>query len=755
VGYRLGGRYRVKTFADTISGWGVRARDEQGEADVVLHVIDPKIVQSADDRSQFMSMCRQARRVDHVNVARVLDEGEDSKTVFYVMPLIEGLSLRRIIDLRLEKKEVFTFKETLPLFNQLADGLSKLGRMKFHGGLAPETVVVLPDLLKITALPNFHGLPRRPHVVKHEAWGAIHYIAPEARSETAKPDGRADVYSLAVILTEMMTGCVHGRDSNAKLKGARELLGKNLVEVMRRALSTDPAKRHDNVSTFVDAVFDQVDEADFPVVELEEDDPDLLHDQADHTFDDLEFNALTLQPPTLALSDEQDGAATGELEVSADDFEVDLGEVAAVPKRDAVPISFASGRVEETLDGADTLQSFDDGPNTGDIGVVSEVRKAKITELPPTRAIPRTNDQVKPTTMLAVGIVLVGLMLSLVILFSSDSEPPAIPPVVTAPVVEPPTELVVEPTEVQVEDGEPSAAPALAEPVEVVALPVQRVEATSSPAPEPTTSTPTLAPTPPVALSPVADDDPIELPPELPAPPAEPAVPAESSTKPPPPPPPPAVVVPRPAAEPVAAAEAESEVSEPTCRRGMLMIEAGAFTYGTRHGDPMRGFGDRAAERVIMDAYCIDIYEYPNTRGRTPKVKTSWASADSSCRARGKRLCTEMEWERACKGRTGTRFPFGNQFQDGLCNLSTESSTGKVGLSGAFQKCRSGFGVADMAGNVAEWTSSQWSGDVPDKVVKGGAADQGMYSGRCGDRANESASTRSDTLGFRCCADSQ
>ena len=627
VGYRLGGRYRVKTFADTISGWGVRARDEQGEADVVLHVIDPKIVQSADDRSQFMSMCRQARRVDHVNVARVLDEGEDSKTVFYVMPLIEGLSLRRIIDLRLEKKEVFTFKETLPLLNQLADGLSKLGRMKFHGGLAPETVVVLPDLLKITALPNFHGLPRRPHVVKHEAWGAIYYIAPEARSETAKPDGRADVYSLAVILTEMMTGCVHGRDSDAKLTGAREVLGKNLVEVMRKALSTDPAKRYDNVSSFVDAVFDQVDEADFPVVELEEDDPDLLHDQSDHTFDDMEFDALTLQPPTVAVSDEQDGAATGELEVSADDFEVDVGEVAAVPKREAVPVSFASGRVEETLDGADTLQSFDDGPSTGDIGVVSEVRKAKITELPPTRAIPRTNEQVKPTTMLAVGIVLAGLMLSLVILFSSDSESPAIAPVVTAPVVEPPAELIVAPAEVQVEDGEPSAAPALDEATEVVAVPLQQVEATSSAPSAPSTSAPTPAPAPAptpapaVVLSPVPDDDPIELPPELPARPQEPVAPVVSSTKPPPPPPPPAVVVPRPAAEPVAAVEAEPEVSEPTCRRGMLMIEAGAFTYGTRHGDPMRGFGDRVAERVIMDAYCIDIYEYPNTRGRSPKVR--------------------------------------------------------------------------------------------------------------------------------------
>ena len=309
-------------------------------------------------------------------------------------------------------------------------------------------------------------------------------------------------------------------------------------------------------------------------------------------------------------------------------------------------------------------------------------------------------------------------------------------------------------------DAEPSAqSPEPEEPV--VAVPVQQVEATSAPvvaapAPEPTPATPVPTPAPSVT-QPVVEDEPIELPPEPPAPPAAPTVVASPTVSPstPPPPPPPPAVVPRPAPEPVAEAQPEPELREPSCRRGMLLIEAGAFTYGTRHGDPMRGFGDRAAERVIMDAYCIEIYEYPNTRGRAPKVKSSWAQADASCKARGKRLCSEMEWERACKGKTGTRFPFGNQFEDGVCNLSTDSSTGKVGLAGAFQRCRSGFGVADMAGNVAEWTSSKWSSDVPDKVVKGGAADQGMYSGRCGDRANESASTRSDTLGFRCCAATQ
>jgi formylglycine-generating enzyme required for sulfatase activity len=93
----------------------------------------------------------------------------------------------------------------------------------------------------------------------------------------------------------------------------------------------------------------------------------------------------------------------------------------------------------------------------------------------------------------------------------------------------------------------------------------------------------------------------------------------------------------------------------------------------------------------------------------------------------------------------------GNEFDAQACNAGGDGR--KPGLAGQFPRCRSADGVVDMAGNVAEWTSGRWSSDIPDKVVKGGSADQAYYTTRCAARSNESAGSKSSTLGLRCCRD--
>ena len=157
---------------------------------------------------------------------------------------------------------------------------------------------------------------------------------------------------------------------------------------------------------------------------------------------------------------------------------------------------------------------------------------------------------------------------------------------------------------------------------------------------------------------------------------------------------------------------------------------------------------------LVLDGYCVDIYEFPNQRGKLPTTNISWSRAKKACERVNKRMCSEAEWERACKGPSGTRFPYGNNFDKSYCNVSDGASESRtVGPTGVYGRCRSGFGVVDLAGNVAEWTASSWGKGVPDKVVKGGAADQAHYMSRCAARANESSGGRQSNIGFRCCAD--
>ncbi|MEO1171541.1 MAG: inactive serine/threonine-protein kinase VRK3, partial [Myxococcota bacterium] len=236
-GQRLGERYRV---ADAIGlgtvGWVLRARDEQTNRDVAVKVINPNLLQTDSERSTFSKTLRQARKVDHPNVTPVYDEGREGRYTFYTMPYLEGLTLRKIIDLRIEKQQTFALSEVLPLTAQLTQAADAWGRFGYHGAIRPNSVVVLPDVLKVTALAHHQGLPRKPFVVFQEQARASEYLAPEARQADGPVDVRADLYSIAVIFAEMLTGVVYGRNEET-WKKAESALAAPLVEVLGIALA--------------------------------------------------------------------------------------------------------------------------------------------------------------------------------------------------------------------------------------------------------------------------------------------------------------------------------------------------------------------------------------------------------------------------------------------------------------------------------------------------------------------------------------
>lgn len=193
----------------------------------------------------------------------------------------------------------------------------------------------------------------------------------------------------------------------------------------------------------------------------------------------------------------------------------------------------------------------------------------------------------------------------------------------------------------------------------------------------------------------------------------------------------------------------------PGCPAGMRLIPAGAFMLGTKANDPMRGFDEKPFGKVEVKEYCIDSYEYPNRQGQAPTSALTFVAAENACKSRNKRLCTEEEWEKACKGPGSARFPYGDAFDADTCNTEDEDGEDRaVGPSGAFGKCRSGYGVFDLSGNVAEWTASSYNAEIADRTLKGGASDRPDHDTRCAARKNGPPGMKSAQIGFRCCADS-
>jgi hypothetical protein len=176
-----------------------------------------------------------------------------------------------------------------------------------------------------------------------------------------------------------------------------------------------------------------------------------------------------------------------------------------------------------------------------------------------------------------------------------------------------------------------------------------------------------------------------------------------------------------------------------SCEEGMALIPA-PFVPGTPEPDS-------AGRNWGPGAFCMDMYEFPNESAGEPAVARSWSDADSLCAGRGKRLCTEAEWELACGGWQGDAYPYGKRYDGARCN--TESAT--IQLSGSEEGCRSPFGVYDLSGNVFEWTASDWSDRYQEKVVRGGNWSAGAGNSTCKARFGQPTATTSQAIGFRCC----
>ncbi len=150
-----------------------------------------------------------------------------------------------------------------------------------------------------------------------------------------------------------------------------------------------------------------------------------------------------------------------------------------------------------------------------------------------------------------------------------------------------------------------------------------------------------------------------------------------------------------------------------------------------------------------------------------PVTGVSWQDADAYCRAVGRRLPSEVEWEKAARGPKGLEFPWGNEWSERKANVGADQSREPGPMPvGSFPAGRSPYGIDDMAGNVMEWVAD-WYEAYPGsdyqskafgrryKVARGGGwGGIGHYVlshfYRAAYRFNLRPGSRYNDLGFRC-----
>lgn len=166
----------------------------------------------------------------------------------------------------------------------------------------------------------------------------------------------------------------------------------------------------------------------------------------------------------------------------------------------------------------------------------------------------------------------------------------------------------------------------------------------------------------------------------------------------------------------------------------------------------------RDVNMVRVDNFYIDIYEYPNQQGALPQVGITFSEAESLCSALDKRLCTELEWQRAATGPANMPYGYGPSFESGRCNTPTSANgtwSGGASLApcGSFGECKNAYGIHDMIGNVWEWTSTWYSPQQQWRIVRGGSYFHSANWARTDTRYGRylDGQYRLDLVGFRCC----
>ena len=215
----------------------------------------------------------------------------------------------------------------------------------------------------------------------------------------------------------------------------------------------------------------------------------------------------------------------------------------------------------------------------------------------------------------------------------------------------------------------------------------------------------------------------------------------------------------------------------------MIAIPAGEFTMGSDVED------ERPPHAVFVEAFEMDRFEVTNqeferfvyemgyitdaekagdtswqayVQGKPnhPVVKASWNDAKAYCEWVGKRLPTEAEWEKAARGTDGRAYPWGNQWDAAKANAKEAKHRGTTAV-GSFPGGASPYGVMDMAGNVAEWTSDWFKaypgGDFASpyfgekyRVIRGGGWFSDKQLVRTTERSCSGVELANDDVGFRC-----
>ncbi len=336
LGKRLDGRYEIHELIG-IGGMAnvYRCTDTLDDREVAIKILKDEFLNNDEFIRRFKNESKAIAMLSHPNIVKVYDVSFGDMIQYIVMEYIDGITLKEFI----ERQGVLEWKEALLFTTQVLRALQHAHESGIvHRDIKPQNIMLLQDgTIKVTDFGIARFSDKATRTMTDQAIGSVHYIAPEqARGDVT--DGKTDIYSVGVMLYEMLTGKLPFEGDSAVSVALMQLqstpipprevnptIPEGLEQITMRAMEKQPENRYTsaaemlsdierfrmNPSIVFDYVMPFVDEAPTRFVDSGEDEADGIAYNLE-TFDEKTEQANGSETPDAADAGAADGTQTEE-----------------------------------------------------------------------------------------------------------------------------------------------------------------------------------------------------------------------------------------------------------------------------------------------------------------------------------------------------------------------------------------------------------------------------------------------------------
>ena len=259
----LARRYELQ---ELIGGGGMadvyKAQDKLLDRAVAVKILHQQYANDAEFVEKFRREATAAAKLAHPNIVNIYDVGEDGGSQYIVMEYVSGSTLKEVI----QQKGCLEPIEAVRIAKEIASALESAHRNNLvHCDIKPHNILVMPDgHIKVTDFGIARAVSASTMTYSGSVMGSVHYFSPEQAKGTVITT-KSDVYSLGVVLYEMLTGQLpfngetsvsialkHLQEEPVPIRQLNPSIPPVLEAIVQKAMSKDPADRPSSTELYAD-----------------------------------------------------------------------------------------------------------------------------------------------------------------------------------------------------------------------------------------------------------------------------------------------------------------------------------------------------------------------------------------------------------------------------------------------------------------------------------------------------------------------